>query len=183
MSHTVIEQELEALREQIRDHNYRYHVLDEPAVSDGEYDALMRRLRAIEAAQPELITPDSPTQRVGAPPSERFRKVRHPEPMLSLANALDAGELQAWYARVRKLLGPDEPIAFVVEPKIDGLAMALTYSQGLLEVAATRGDGTTGEDVTPNVRTVHTVPLRLRTPRDEQVPHVIPERIEVRGEI
>src|SRR5919199_448238 len=176
--------ELNALRDALREHNYRYYVLDEPSISDAEYDALMRRLRELESEHPELVTPDSPTQRVGSAPSEQFAKVRHPQPMLSLANALSREELNTWHARLRRLLGPDEPVAYVVEPKIDGLAMALTYEQDQLTVAATRGDGTVGEDVTPNVRTVHSVPLRLRKPTGgEGIPHELPERIEVRGEI
>ena len=179
-----IEHEIEALREEIRGHNYRYFVLDEPSVSDAEYDALMRRLRALEAEHPDLVTPDSPTQRVGAMAAEHFVKVRHPQPMLSLANALEAAELHAWHTRVRKLLGDDASIAFVVEPKIDGLALALTYEQGQLELAATRGDGVVGEDVTANVRTVKNVPLRLHTPSaGGEVPGELPARIEVRGEI
>lgn len=184
MSTTDLQQELETLRDTIRDHNYRYFVLDDPAVADAEYDRLMRRLRAIEAEHPDLITPDSPTQRVGNTPSERFEKVRHPQPMLSLANAMDADELRAWHARVVRLLGADTPIAFVVEPKIDGLAMAITYAEGRLEVAATRGDGLVGEDVTPNIRTVHSVPLRLRGfEGSADIPAGPPDRIEVRGEV
>ncbi len=179
-----VERELNALRDAIREHNYRYYVLDEPSIGDAEYDALMRRLRALEAEHPELITPDSPTQRVGSAPSEQFAKVRHPQSMLSLANALNREELAAWHARIRRLLGEEEPIAYVVEPKIDGLAMAITYRHGRLTVAATRGDGTVGEDVTPNVRTVHSVPLRLRPPTGgDEIPAVVPEQIEVRGEI
>jgi DNA ligase (NAD+) len=168
---------VETLREQLRDYNYRYYVLDDPSVSDAEYDALMRQLREIEAEHPDLVTPDSPTQRVGAAPAERFNKVRHREPMLSLANALNAEELHAWYARIRRILGPDEPIAFVVEPKIDGLAMSIIYENGQMAVAATRGDGTIGEDVTANIRTIRSIPLRLRGSGD------VPPRFEVRGEV
>src|SRR5215213_6768902 len=120
------------LREQLRFHNYRYYVLDDPTVSDAEYDALMRELRALEAAHPELITPDSPTQRVGGAASEKFAKVRHPQPMLSLGNAFDEDGLQAWRGRVLRLLGEDTQVAYVVEPKIDGLAIALTYADGRL---------------------------------------------------
>ncbi len=181
---TDVQHELDTLRDAIRDHNYRYYILDDPAVADVEYDALMRRLRAIEEEHPELITPDSPTQRVGATAAERFAKVRHPQPMLSLANAMNAAELRAWYTRVRRLLGEDSRIAFVVEPKIDGLAMAITYVDGRLEVAATRGDGFIGEDVTANIRTVHSVPLRLRAfAETSECPPGPPPRIEVRGEV
>src|SRR3954447_26614231 len=112
-------QRIAELRDQIRQHNYRYHVLDDPIVSDAEYDALMRELRALEDAHPELITPDSPTRRVGGAPSEKFAKVRHPVPMLSLGNAFDEEGLYAWQARLRRLLGEDAQIAYVVEPKID----------------------------------------------------------------
>ncbi len=167
------------LRDAIRSHNYRYYVLDDPSVSDAEYDALMRELRELEVAHPELVTLDSPTQRVGAAPSERFAKVRHREPMLSLGNAFDEADLRAWRDRVVKLLGADTPVAYVVEPKIDGLAMSIAYEQGRLAVAATRGDGTIGEDVTANVRTVKSVPLVLRPDQGAEVPR----RIEVRGEI
>lgn len=184
MCTTDVQHEIETLCDAIRDHNYRYHVLDDPAVADAEYDALMRRLRVLEAEHPELIAPDSPTQRVGATASERFAKVRHPQSMLSLANAMNAEELRAWYVRVRRLLGDDDLIAFVVEPKIDGLAMAITYDDGRLEVAATRGDGQIGEDVTANIRTLHSVPLRLRSfAGTSDVPAGPPGRIEARGEV
>ncbi len=182
---------VEALREQIRYHNYRYYVLDEPVISDAEYDALMRELRALEAAHPELVTPDSPTQRVGAPPGEQFAKVQHVVPMLSLANASDEAEVRAWYERVVRLLGNDARVAFVVEPKIDGLAVTLIYRDGILVRGATRGDGETGEDVTANLRTIPGIPLRLGTfasnPEGQTngapVQAVIPTLIEVRGEV
>jgi DNA ligase (NAD+) len=182
---------VEALREQIRYHNYRYYVLDEPAISDAEYDALMCELRALEAAHPELVTPDSPTQRVGAPPGEQFAKVQHVVPMLSLANASDEAEVRAWYDRVVRLLGNDAQVAFVVEPKIDGLAVTLIYRDGILVRGATRGDGETGEDVTANLRTIPGIPLRLgafannpeRQTNGAPVQAVIPPLIEVRGEV
>jgi DNA ligase (NAD+) len=182
---------VEALREQIRYHNYRYYVLDEPAISDAEYDALMCELRALEAAHPELVTPDSPTQRVGAPPGEQFAKVQHVVPMLSLANASDEAEVRAWYDRVVRLLGNDAQVAFVVEPKIDGLAVTLIYRNGILVRGATRGDGETGEDVTANLRTIPGIPLRLgafannpeRQTNGAPVQAVIPPLIEVRGEV
>jgi DNA ligase (NAD+) len=159
-------QRIAALREQIREHNYRYYVLDEPSVSDAAYDALMRELRALEEAHPDLRTPDSPTQRVGAPPASHFAKVRHPQPMLSLGNAFDEADLYAWRERVLKILGVDAQLAYVVEPKIDGLAVALTYRDGRFVQGATRGDGEVGEDVTANLRTVATVPLVLRARKD-----------------
>jgi DNA ligase (NAD+) len=162
MSEAEAMQRSAQLRAAIRDHNYRYYVLDDPSVSDGEYDALMRELRALEAQFPQLLTPDSPTQRVGTTPASQFNKVRHPQPMLSLGNAFDEGDLRAWRERVLRLLGPETPLAFVVEPKIDGLAIALTYRDGLFIQGATRGDGEVGEDVTANLRTVGGIPLRLR---------------------
>lgn len=184
---------IQALRDEIQRHNYRYHVLDDPIVSDAEYDALMRELRTLEEAHPDLITPDSPTQRVGAAAAERFNKIRHPQPMLSLSNAFDEGDLRTWRERVLRLLGSTANIAYVVEPKIDGLAMAITYVDGQLTVAATRGDGLIGEDVTANVRTVKSVPLALRTGDGKESNHnqlsvvdaplAVPQRIEVRGEI
>ncbi|HEX6290006.1 MAG TPA: NAD-dependent DNA ligase LigA [Herpetosiphonaceae bacterium] len=177
MTSPAILDRITTLRNDIHQHNYRYHVLDDPTISDAEYDALLRELRELEAAHPELVTADSPTQRVGAPVAERFAKVQHPQPMLSLSNAFDRSDLLAWRDRVVKLLGADTSIAYVVEPKIDGLAMAITYDQGRLAVAATRGDGFIGEDVTANVRTVKSVPLTLRGDGS------IPQRIEVRGEI
>ncbi len=178
---------VESLREQIRYHNYRYYVLDEPVISDAEYDALMRELRDLEAAHPELVTPDSPTQRVGAPPSEQFAKVQHAVPMLSLANAFDEAGIRAWYDRTLRLLGSDAPVAFVVEPKIDGLAVTLIYRDGVLVRGATRGDGETGEDVTANLRTIPSIPLRLRLFADgadatTNLP-AIPPLLEVRGEV
>lgn len=178
MTSPAILDRITKLRDDLRQHNYRYHVLDDPTISDAEYDALMRELRRLEAEHPELVTPDSPTQRVGAPPAERFAKVQHPQAMLSLSNAFDRQDLLAWRDRVLRLLGSDTRIAYVVEPKIDGLAMAITYEQGRLVQAATRGDGYTGEDVTANVRTVKSVPLVLHHPGGS-----VPRRIEVRGEI
>jgi len=184
------------LREQIRFHNYRYHVLDDPTVSDAEYDALMRELRALEAEYPDLITPDSPTQRVGGAASEKFAKVRHPVPMLSLGNAFDEEGLRAWRDRVVRLLGDDTPIAYVVEPKIDGLAVALTYEHGRFVRGATRGDGEIGEDVTANLRTVPSIPLTLHDPTKDEGRRTedgdsghsssvlgLPSSIEVRGEV
>jgi DNA ligase (NAD+) len=177
MTSPAILDRITKLRDELHQHNYRYHVLDDPTISDAEYDALMRELRELEAAHPDLVTPDSPTQRVGAPAAERFAKVQHPQPMLSLSNAFDREDLVAWRDRVLRLLGSDARIAYVVEPKIDGLAMAITYEDGRLVQAATRGDGYTGEDVTANLRTVKSVPLTLHSERS------LPQRIEVRGEI
>lgn len=152
---------VQELRKSLHAHNHCYYVLDDPTVSDAEYDALLNELRVIEAAHPELVTSDSPTQRVGATPTTAFAKVRHPQAMLSLANAFNEDDLHSWYGRVRKVLGDNQTIAFVVEPKIDGLAMAITYQNGTLAHAATRGDGAVGEDVTANIRTIGSVPLTL----------------------
>ncbi len=159
------------LHELISEANYRYHVLDDPSISDAAYDTMLRELRALEAAHPELRSSDSPTQRVGDAPASQFAKVRHPQPMLSLDNAMDEDGLREWYAsRVVKLLGPDTPVAFTAEPKIDGLAIALTYRDGRFVQGATRGDGVVGEDVTANLRTVGGIPLRLRPPSDDRRP-------------
>ena len=150
-----------ALREEIDAHNYRYYVLDDPSVPDAEYDRLLRELEALEAAHPELVTPDSPTQRVGAAPQAGFDKVQHQVPMLSLANAFDADEVHEFDRRVREGTGLEQ-VEYLAEPKFDGLAISLRYEEGLLAGAATRGDGRTGEDVSANVRTIRQVPLRLR---------------------
>ena len=165
-----------ALREQIEEANYQYHVLDNPQISDAEFDALLRELVDLEEHYPELVTPDSPTQRVGSTPSEKFAPYRHTRPMLSLANAFDADELRTFDARVRKLAGRD--VEYVTELKIDGLAIALHYEDGVLVRGGTRGDGTVGEEVTANLRTVKSIPLRLR-------PSVAPGRsqLEARGEV
>ncbi|HWR53657.1 MAG TPA: NAD-dependent DNA ligase LigA [Bryobacteraceae bacterium] len=165
--------EAERLRREIERHEHLYYVLDQPEVSDAEYDALLQRLREIEAAHPELGTPDSPTQRVGGRPREGFVKVRHSSPMLSLDNALNEGELRDFDRRVRQGLG-DEPYAYVAELKMDGLSMAVHYSNGVFDRALTRGDGTVGEDVTENARTIRSLPLRIKTD--------LPE-LEIRGEV
>lgn len=163
----------ESLRQQISYHNYRYFVLDDPEVSDAEYDALMRRLQTIEARWPDLITPDSPTQRVGGQPLTGFATVRHRVPMLSLSNAYSFDELRDFDRRVRNQLN-GEPVVYVAEPKIDGLAISLLYENGVFVQGATRGDGETGEDITQNLRTVKSLPLRLiGSP---------PPVLEVRGE-
>ncbi|HEX6844979.1 MAG TPA: hypothetical protein VF235_07690, partial [Actinomycetota bacterium] len=166
---------VEELRELINFHSYRYHVLDDPEVSDAEYDELVRELTGLEDRFPELITPDSPTQRVGATPADLFAPVRHLAPMLSLDNAFSFEELDAWAERVVRGLGGD-PAAFACELKIDGVACALTYERGVLVRAATRGDGRVGEDITANVRTVRGVPGRLLV-KDP------PTVLEIRGEM
>src|SRR6516164_1211203 len=153
-------QHAEELRRQINHHNYLYYVEAKPEISDREYDFLLKELEALEAAHPELVTPDSPTQRVGGQPLDGFRTVRHRLPMLSIANTYNADELREFDARVRKLLG-NEPVRYVVELKIDGVAISLTYEDGKFAVGATRGDGERGDDVTHNLKTVRDVPLRL----------------------
>ncbi len=177
-SHAIVHR-IEALRAALNHHNYRYYVLDSPEVSDAEYDALMRELRAIEADNPDLVTSDSPTQRVGAAPADGFAQVQHPLPMHSLGNAFDDEEFMAWHKRVSDLL-EGEPFAMVCELKYDGLAVALTYEDGVFVRGATRGNGTVGEDVTGNLRTIKSIPLRL-LPRDDGAP--FPRRLEVRGEV
>lgn len=167
------------LRGLLHYHSYRYHTLDQPEVSDAEYDALMHELRAIEEAHPELVTADSPTQRVGAEPLGEFVRVAHPHPMTSLTDAFSRGEVLAWRDRVLRLLPDDAEVAYVAEPKIDGLAVALTYEEGRLVRGATRGDGVHGEDITANVRTIRNIPLRIPVSGEGDPPPVI----EVRGEI
>jgi len=162
------------LRDELHRHNHLYFVLDQPQVSDAEYDDLMRELREIEEGHPDLVTPDSPTQRVGAEPARQFAEVRHPVPLLSLSNAFDEAEFMAWHSRAAGLLERDD-FEMVCELKYDGLAVALTYEDGVLVRGATRGNGTVGEDVTSNLRTIRSVPLR--------VTGKYPERFEVRGEV
>ncbi len=174
------------LREQISYHNYRYHVLDAPLIADAEYDRLLAELRQLETENPHLVTPDSPTQRVGGQPSDKFVKVRHPRPILSLGNAFSAQDALAWWERVSKLLPPDTRVAFVVEPKIDGLTVVLTYRDGALVQGATRGDGEVGEDITSNLRTVRAIPLHIPiSPLQSPISNLhppIPTRLVVRGE-
>jgi DNA ligase (NAD+) len=171
-----VQRRLDELRERVDHHLHRYHVLDEPEVSDAEYDRLYDELKALEEEHPDLITPDSPTQRVGAPPSERFQKVQHLTPMGSLEKVTDDESLFKWADDVRKRLDSDEPVAYVIEPKIDGLAVNLTYEDGRLVRGATRGDGVQGEEVTVNLRTIPSVPLKMRGDG-------LPSVAEVRGEV
>jgi len=194
-------QRYEQLKQEINSHNYRYHVLDAPVISDAEYDKLVAELRRIESDHPDWVTPDSPSQRAGAAPSEKFEKVRHPRPILSLANAFGADDARAWYERVRKLDDRVEKASFVVEPKIDGLSVILHYRNGVFVQGATRGDGVIGEDITANLRTVKAIPLRIPVSREQRVEssqsadqlslfsnpllsnHLIPAYLVVRGEI
>jgi DNA ligase (NAD+) len=167
------------LKSQLHFHNYRYHVLDTPLVSDLEYDTLLNELKQIEADQPDWITPDSPTQRAGAAPLDKFVKVRHPAPILSLGNAFGAADARAWFERIRKLDPRVASAKFVVEPKIDGLSVVLHYGEGAFAQGATRGDGEVGEDITVNLRTIKTIPLRI--PVDNKGPNP-PSYLVVRGE-
>lgn len=171
--------EAEELRAAIDRHNYLYYVLDSPEITDAEYDRLMRRLETLERDHPELLTPDSPTQRVGAGPSEKFAVVVHRQPMLSLANAMDAAEMVEFDQRIKRFLKDDADIEYVAEVKLDGLAVELVYADGRLAVASTRGDGVNGEDVTANIRTIKSVPLRLLQPSARPLPKLL----EVRGEV
>src|SRR5690242_21010235 len=166
---------VDELREIIRRHEHSYYVLDRPEVSDAEYDALFLELRRIEEERPDLLTPDSPTQRVGGEASDQFAKVRHRSRMLSLQNAFDEAEIRAFDKRVRAAVGDE--VVYCAELKIDGLAMSLTYDKGRLQRAATRGDGTVGEDVTANVRTIRSVPLQVTPAKG------LPDVFEVRGEV
>ncbi|MHB0857635.1 MAG: NAD-dependent DNA ligase LigA [Anaerolineae bacterium] len=179
MGDSQVQGRIEQLRVLLQHHSYLYHTLDQPEITDAEYDALMRELQTLEAQYPDLVTPDSPTMRVGSEPLPEFTRVVHPYPMTSLADAFSREEVVAWLERVRRLLPEDAELTFVVEPKIDGLAVALTYQNGLLMRGATRGDGTVGEDITANVRTVRNVPLRIPASGSGEPPNVI----EVRGEI
>ncbi len=172
LDHT--KEKIKSLRTEIKRHNHLYHVLDSPEISDAEYDRLMRELQYLEAQYPQLITPDSPTQRVGAAPVEAFGTVKHHEPLLSLGNAFSQDELVAWHTRTLKLAA-GQPFTFVGEHKIDGLAVALTYVNGQLTTGATRGDGFRGEDITQNMRTIRSLPL--------SVSKEAPPRFEVRGEV
>jgi DNA ligase (NAD+) len=175
---TATQKKLESLRDQIRHHNFRYHALDDPEIPDAEYDRLMRELRRLEADHPELMSTDSPTQRVGDAPISAFGTVAHELPMLSLGNAFSGDELREFHRRVLDRLELDDnaDLAYAAEPKLDGAAVSLLYENGVLVQGATRGDGTTGEDITHNVRTIEAIPLRL-------LGDGYPDRLEVRGEV
>jgi DNA ligase (NAD+) len=172
----TIAQRIDELRRQIEHHNYKYYIDAAPEISDREFDRLIEELQKLEEAHPELITPDSPTQRVGGQPISGFKSVKHLVPMLSIDNTYNADELREFDRRVRKALGKDQTVTYVVEPKIDGVAMSMTYRDGVFTVGATRGNGEEGDDVTHNLRTIHELPLRLKTPHP-------PALFEARGEV
>ena len=172
-----LQQQIDTLRQDLRRYEYEYHVLDNPTIPDAEYDRLFHQLKALEAAHPELITADSPTQRVGAKPLSGFAQIRHEIPMLSLDNAFSDEEFYAFVKRIEdRLIRLPEPLTFCCEPKLDGLAVSILYVNGVLTQAATRGDGTTGEDITANIRTIRNIPLQLLMDNP-------PTRLEVRGEV
>jgi len=166
---------IDELRSEIREHNHRYYILDDPVVSDAQFDVMLKELKQLEAENPKLVTPDSPTQRVGVPVGDLFRPVTHLRPLFSLDNAETREDLEAWEQRMERQLG-EAPSGYVCELKIDGLAVVLIYRDGVLVTGATRGDGTTGEDITANLRTIGSIPLRLR---GENPPPIV----EVRGEV
>jgi DNA ligase (NAD+) len=172
--------ELEELREIIRYHNHRYHVLDDPEISDAEYDKIFQRLLSIEGKYPHLITPNSPSRRVGARPQNNFTQVRHRRPMLSLENAFTSEDIKNFDNRVKKLLGKEYQCNYVVEPKIDGVAVEIVYERGELKIASTRGDSEVGENITANIKTILTIPLKL-FPLENQYP--VPDLLEIRGEV
>jgi DNA ligase (NAD+) len=178
MSKESIRKEILHLREEIEKHNYRYYVLDDPLVSDAQYDELFQKLVKLETEHPEFASPDSPTQRVGAAPLEKFATVRHTLPMLSLNNAHDDDDMAEFDERIRRFLKTSEPIEYMVEPKIDGLAVECVYDEGRLTVGSTRGDGVNGEDITQNLKTIRSVPLSLHGAK-----RGLPGRLEVRGEV
>src|SRR6266496_3524402 len=165
------------LVEEIRQHDHAYYVLAQPSITDQQYDRLYHELIDLETKFPQLITPDSPTQRVGGEPLKAFKPVPHLQPMLSLDNTYSQAELREFVNRVQRLL-PNEKLDWMVEPKVDGLAINLRYEKGVFTCGATRGDGTTGDDITPNLRTIRSIPSRLRTGQDKN-----PTLLEVRGEV
>jgi len=176
VSKSAAKKRIAELHDALNEHNHRYYVLDDPSLSDAEYDALFHELAALEEAHPTLLTEDSPTQRVGAAPLESFESVKHAVPMLSLGNAFSEEELAEFDKRVMDRLDAADVITYVAEPKLDGLAVSLRYEKGKFVQGATRGDGTTGENVTLNLKTIASIPLKLRGNK-------IPEVLEVRGEV
>lgn len=176
----TVSEKMEELKKKIQYHGYRYYVLDSPVISDAEYDELLRKLISLEGEYPDLKTPDSPSQRVGGMVSEKFLRVAHPQPVLSLGNTFSSEDLLAWHDRIVRLSAQVKSASFVIEPKIDGLTVILHYENGVFRMGATRGDGTEGEDITPNLRTVRSLPLRI--PADPEYAGTLPRRLVVRGE-
>ena len=175
-----VKSEVKELREKINYHNNRYYVLDDPEISDAEYDRLFQRLLEIERAYPDLVTPDSPSQRVGAGPLDSFTDIPHSIPMLSLENGFKDQDILDFDSRIKRYLHYDSPIEYCIEPKMDGLAVELVYEKGRLVTASTRGDGNVGENITNNIKTIHTVPLVLMRPSDGTP---VPDILEARGEV
>ena len=178
-----ITKRIKTLHDQLHYHNHRYYVLDDPEIPDSEYDKLLRELQSIEENHPEALTADSPTQRVGATPLDEFKQVKHLVPMLSLGNAFHAEEVVAFEKRLVDRLDFDDALnqlEYTVEPKLDGLAVSLLYENGVLIQGATRGDGETGENITENVRTINSIPLKLKRVKGKNE-NSIPEKLEVRG--
>ena len=171
-----VEIRITELCEQLNHHSYQYYVLDDPEIPDAEYDRLYRELQQLEAENPQFISHESPTQRVGDQPLSEFSQVKHLLPMLSLDNVFSDEELQAFNKRILQRLGSEDALEYAAEPKLDGLAVSLLYQEGKLVRAGTRGDGTTGEDITQNIRTIHSIPLKL-------LGHAYPQLLEVRGEV
>ena len=172
-----IHRHIQQLREDINRHNIRYYVHDDPVVSDAEYDVLLRELESLEQEHPNLITADSPTQRVGAAPLSEFQPLTHRLPMLSLANAMNEDELIEFDTQVKKGLGAENEVEYIAEPKLDGLAVELVYENGSFIHGSTRGDGTTGEDITQNLRTIRAIPLTIKNEES------LPKLLEIRGEV
>ena len=179
MNEAQAKKRIEKLREELNFHNYRYYVLDDPVVSDAEYDRLMRELEGLEAQSPQLRTPNSPTQRVGAPPLDKFEEVRHALPMLSLANAFEEAEVREFDDRLKRFLKNTGDIEYCTELKIDGVAVELVYVDGHFITGSTRGDGFVGENVTQNLKTIKSIPMSLILKKGEPPP----SRLEVRGEV
>jgi len=177
-----IHSQYEELKAQVNAHNYRYHVLDAPIISDLEYDRLLNELKRIESDHPDWIAPDSPTQRAGSKPADRFEKIRHPASILSLANAFGGDDARAWLERIKKIDDRVEQAKFVVEPKIDGLSVVLHYRDGLFVQGATRGDGEVGEDITSNLRTIRAIPLRIPVNSEQSSVVSVPKYLVFRGE-
>jgi len=173
-----ISYKIKKLRDQLNDHNYRYYVMNQPIISDSEYDIIMRELERLENKNKNLITPDSPTQRVGAPPLKEFGTITHHEPMLSLANAMNKEELKTFYNRLKKSLETQTDLELIGEPKLDGLGVELVYENSFFVYGSTRGDGITGENITQNLKTIKSIPLRLRSNIKPA-----PSLLEVRGEV